>query len=281
MFLIDKVKEAEFNKGESTELDHLLNNAICVNAQDVCDYFYSNGKEEWNPLIDFPSPRPPFPLLWIEWKLSPSLLKKEDQDSSHPVTSGFLLETKENQVTLNLWRLGIEGLSRVMVLFRYRFDKSGEIITELTPKGRTGIELAALAPEHEAFVSQHSQQLVTLLAVPLLTLSFMNCKNIEAVVERESPTKLNIKRQRAGKLPITKIYTLKIDGVRRLINNYSGGTNKGFKNALHLCRGHFKDFSHGRGLFGKLVGRYWWGSVLRGSEENGKVIKDYQVRVKC
>ena len=46
--------------------------------------------------------------------------------------------------------------------------------------------------------------------------------------------------------------------------------------ALHICRGHFKDFSN-HGLFGKYRGTYWWPMHTRGSSDNGLVVKDYRV----
>ncbi len=32
----------------------------------------------------------------------------------------------------------------------------------------------------------------------------------------------------------------------------------GLKRALHIMRGHFKDYREGRGLFGKVHGMWWW-----------------------
>ena len=32
----------------------------------------------------------------------------------------------------------------------------------------------------------------------------------------------------------------------------------GLKRALHICRGHFKDYREGRGLFAKTHGIWWW-----------------------
>ena len=49
------------------------------------------------------------------------------------------------------------------------------------------------------------------------------------------------------------------------------------RNALHFVRGHFKDFSHGGGLFGKYKGLYWWSPRLRGSASSGIVKKEYMV----
>lgn len=84
--------------------------------------------------------------------------------------------------------------------------------------------------------------------------------------------------KKLGKDPFTRIYTLEINGIRQLIKNYTN-SDKLTKQALHICRGHFKDFSHGKGLFGKAKGLYWWGMQTRGSKDDGEIIKDYKIKV--
>jgi hypothetical protein len=46
--------------------------------------------------------------------------------------------------------------------------------------------------------------------------------------------------------------------------------------ALHICRGHFKDYRQ-HGLFGKLKAIFWWDQALRGSEGDGVIQKTYKV----
>ena len=65
----------------------------------------------------------------------------------------------------------------------------------------------------------------------------------------------------------------------RILDTEGGiGRGGGLKQALHICRGHFKDYRDGRGLFGKHKGLYWWEQNVRGSIEQGVHIKDYRVR---
>jgi hypothetical protein len=47
--------------------------------------------------------------------------------------------------------------------------------------------------------------------------------------------------------------------------------------ALHLARGHFKDYRTGGGLFGKQHGMWWSGPTLRGDPVRGVVVSDYDV----
>ena len=48
----------------------------------------------------------------------------------------------------------------------------------------------------------------------------------------------------------------------------------------HIARGHWKNYTEDKPLFGKLVGTYWWESQFRGSKKKGVVIKDYELEPK-
>ena len=53
----------------------------------------------------------------------------------------------------------------------------------------------------------------------------------------------------------------------------------GAKKALHICRGHVKDFRRSeKGLFGKYRDLYWWESHVRGTAKAGMVYSDYEVK---
>ena len=53
------------------------------------------------------------------------------------------------------------------------------------------------------------------------------------------------------------------DGIRDLVR--SRGLGDVYKRqALHICRGHFKTFTDIAPLFGKLRGTYWWADHIRG-----------------
>jgi hypothetical protein len=276
MFLIDKLKELESLDSQDREA---LMNAVAVDGNDVAHYLYASEKETWNPALDFPCIRPPFPLTWIEYYLHIDMLTEEDRRKYSKFKYGHLLIQSKNTVIVKSWGMEDDEVMKMMVKFRYKFKPDGTLETSMNLDGQTtGIEVAGETKEASEILNQgnNAQEMMVKLCVPFLTLSFMSCKNIESVLTRESPHKLNVKRSSQGKPPLTKIYTLKIDGVKRLFQSQCG-SNSLSKNSLHLCRGHFKDFSHGQGLFGKYTGRYWWGSVLRGKKEYGEIIKDYQV----
>ena len=108
----------------------------------------------------------------------------------------------------------------------------------------------------------------------LLTIKFANCKNI---VHRENNLDEGIihQRKRKNKFPITKYYTLEIDGKTKDKVNLE---NKGlWTNSLHICRGHFKNYTSDAPLFGHYVGTVWCPMHTKGTEYSGKVIKDYKI----
>ena len=50
------------------------------------------------------------------------------------------------------------------------------------------------------------------------------------------------------------------------------------RKALHLCRGHFKTFTADAPLLGRATGTYFWAPHIRGTQNEGVVIKDYRVQ---
>jgi hypothetical protein len=61
----------------------------------------------------------------------------------------------------------------------------------------------------------------------------------------------------------------------------AAGADGSLKHALHICRGHFKDYREGSGLFDKFRGMYWWDMHTRGSSKLGEIRKDYDVKPPC
>ena len=58
---------------------------------------------------------------------------------------------------------------------------------------------------------------------------------------------------------------------------YGGDESTPFAKRMHLCRGHFSNYTEERPLFGKYVGRYWIPDHMRGNPELGTIEKDYLV----
>lgn len=110
----------------------------------------------------------------------------------------------------------------------------------------------------------------------LQAICFLHCKNVSA--RKIVPSiALRSSRQRSGR-PIYSYSVLEISAVTKTLESEGGlGASVSLGRALHVCRGHFKDYRDGLGLFGRFKGIYWWDQALRGSIDHGVHIKDYSI----
>lgn len=86
--------------------------------------------------------------------------------------------------------------------------------------------------------------------------ALMNCKNIVRITV--SPDrKLQRARRKSGKLPLYHFSTLEMKPMGR----NAGDTTR----AIHWVRGHFKEYTSEKPLFGKIAGLFWWEPHLVGA----------------
>lgn len=108
-------------------------------------------------------------------------------------------------------------------------------------------------------------------------LSVLSCKNV-VTKEILPPEKVNKKRLKNGKLPLYSYHVLNVDlshGRKKII----GGSEKSDSHQrIHFQRGHFKQYAEQNKLFGKHTGLYWWQPHLRGTNKDGFVDKDYNIK---
>jgi hypothetical protein len=84
---------------------------------------------------------------------------------------------------------------------------------------------------------------------------------------------------RVAEPSLIRWHTLVIEPTKKIIASANNGDSKLTPKALHICRGHFKDFSD-KGLFGKHRRMFWWPMHTRGTAEHGVIGKDYLVKPK-
>lgn len=120
------------------------------------------------------------------------------------------------------------------------------------------------------------------LLTALLSISFLHCKNISLTQEtyrRKHNDDLARKIPRKVKETIPVSYhTLEITPMREVLKREGQSDTLGVKRALHICRGHFRHYENGRGLFGKYKGTYWIPQQVRGNLEH-IALKDYSIKV--
>lgn len=109
---------------------------------------------------------------------------------------------------------------------------------------------------------------------------FMNCKNISLIeVDPNQRLKQSVVKHmnKKGMKPLTKYYTLDIDPMKHVLRKEGCIEKNGVKKAFHVCRGHFKKYE-GKGLFGKYPGTYWIPQHMKGSNLEGAIVKDYNIK---
>lgn len=127
------------------------------------------------------------------------------------------------------------------------------------------------------FVYKESMRSLHIITSLLLMCS---CKNIEYVDTEHQTTKKerNAYRLRGLFAPISyKSVRINPHAMHKYTNGCGIPGTLGSV-PLHLCRGHFAEYTEERKLFGKYVGRYWIPPHVRGNPELGTVEKDYEVK---
>lgn len=116
------------------------------------------------------------------------------------------------------------------------------------------------------------------LYAALLTLTLMNCRNVQLVDYVPSPETDKKYQQYFGK-PITRHKILRINTVRKVYDTErdSNGQNTTPK-SWHFVRSHPATYTDAAPLLGKLVGTFWRPAHVRGDVKRGMTSKDYDVQ---
>lgn len=111
----------------------------------------------------------------------------------------------------------------------------------------------------------------------LLAISFLHCKNV-ATVTQTPPAKLSKAAQKRHGKPLVRYHMLNIEPMKQVLKHEGQSEKTGLKRALHICRGHFAHYTEEKPLFGRVSGRFWIPSHVRGSLDEGIVDKDYRIK---
>ena len=121
------------------------------------------------------------------------------------------------------------------------------------------------------------QSMSILFGVFCLAISFCHCKKGVNLRKEQVDAPLIKKRQLTGKIPVSKFYTLEIEGMKEELENIRRA-GYSVQKALHLCRGHFRTYSESAPLFGRQTGTFWIPMHARGNASRGQIVKDYEVK---
>lgn len=178
--------------------------------------------------------------------------------------------------------------SRVSILMFFTYHETHEwgiypiqvtIDRETTMVGRSPLSDDAEWQEEYRRVKRlmATKDFLLLAKIPFLLSALLSCKNVTPQPV-DPPEALNKKRLKRGKGPLYRYHILTVDPNKgRSLAGKSSGKNLGTM-PVHLCRGHFKEYTEERPLFGRVTGRFWWQPFARGEARNGIVTKDYKIK---
>lgn len=244
----------------------------------VAEYFYAGtDQEQWSLDRDFPNLAPPFPQFWMEYRMARKIHSKEcgDTDMSRMLPrSGRIgqlytvIDPQEVQAcevpAHTKWALWVE----LFIDFGEREctcqGTHGSILVMVDAEGRsTGVPriINMGTNEDEPIL----KALMSWLHPALLAVSFMHCRNV-TVVENPIPPKLQKRYQeRHEGAGLGNYKTLVIEPLKQVLRSQGRSGEVGLAKAMHVCRGHFRDYREGKGLFGKYHQLVWTPAVVRGT----------------
>jgi hypothetical protein len=132
--------------------------------------------------------------------------------------------------------------------------------------------------KHHKLTEWIEQEVQGLCSVVFFANTFIHCKNV-TVEKREPNEKLAKKQLKKHGIPRLSYHVLVIEPMRKVLRDEGHlGQGEKMSRALHICRGHFKDYRDGAGLFGRYKDIYWWEMSIRGDKKEGIAVKDYKVK---
>lgn len=297
-----------------TEFRKNLHLAHCVDVSNVRTLIWSL-EGTWNLKRDFPCLASPWPVAWMEYELPVGRYQTDGMVGWGPVPGGkysgrvgamgiqiefsppmtnpvkiipwmsrnfeakgtyysdmmthVLRAPEEDQIVrwLQSWELFIQlpdGLRCMGNQFFWLRQDGG-----ISAYGVTGLKTTVSEKALDDDVEED-------MMVPILYgLSLLHCKNTRLVdrnIERHEAKRLERAMGMSVSLKELRVQPLKLKSVYEQTEP-KGGTKK----RMHICRGHFRDYRAGKGLFGKYHGIYWCAQHLRGDVARGMVLKDYEI----
>ena len=289
MMNLEKVNKEWFRSTNKYLMDK-VRQAQVFEISNISDYYYSyNDQEEWHLYEDFPSVKAPFDCVWFEFKGPSVVLSREfgTQHQSGPFpTFGVLIfsqdlpenKTFKDATSQTCFMFIRPGGSDIVFgpvcTAAYLVDDTGKP-TPYNKSANNVVFATLLDTLGRPLQKVEDLQSMFALAHPaLLAMTFLNCRNTQ-VIKRSPDEKLSRLDVKKGRKPLVYFHTLEIEQVKQIIA-CNKGEEGGLKKALHVARGHFKDYRE-HGLFGRTKGLFWWGPSIRGTESAGVVTKDYSI----
>ena len=255
----------------------------------VADYYFGADQEYWDLRRDFPNLAPPYPMFWAEHRIPRKIHSKEcgDSDMAAFIPHGRIgvfvcaLDPRDAEGE------GIPAATKWILWCELFIDYGEKGITAQGPHGTLFLAIDADGavleqPSIRSYAStEHNkviQGLMAQLHPTFLAISFLHCRNV-SVVDNQVSAPLARKYQRKTGITPTPYKTLIIEPLRQVLRHEGRSHEVGVPKALHICRGHFRDYREGRGLFGKYHQLVWSPATVRGSRGEAAPPREVKVKV--
>jgi hypothetical protein len=255
----------------------------------VADYYFSSEQEFWDLRDDFPNLAPPYPAFWCECKMAKRIHSKEkgDSDLAAMVPHGRVGVLIHGVSPADVEGTGIPANARWILWCELYIDFGRRGITADGPHGTVFVCVDANGaivslPQMQSFAGEEHAPImksyITWLYPAFLAICFMHCKNV-TVVENRVPPPLAKKYQARHGIRPTNYKTLVIEPLKNILRTEGRSDHVGVQKAIHICRGHFRDYREGRGLFGKYRQLVWMPSIVRGTKGEKAPPREVEVKV--
>jgi hypothetical protein len=260
-----------------------------IDINNVATYYFEAEQEFWDLRDDFPNLAPPYPAFWCECKIAKRIHSKEKGDSDISAMiphgrTGILIHGIPREDANGT---GIPDNVRWILWCELFIDFGRRGIVADGPHGSVMICVDANGaivglPQMQSFAgNEHApimKSYITWLYPALLAISFLHCKNV-TVVENRVPAPLAKKYHARHGIRPANYKTLVIEPLKNILRTEGRSGEVGVQKALHICRGHFRDYREGRGLFGKLHQLVWMPSIVRGTKGEKAPPREVEVKI--
>jgi hypothetical protein len=225
---------------------------------------------------EIPNVAPLAPVTWVEWN---TIGLKWEKTHCRMGALVVYYEVPEDHEFYDSGKWYIE-----MIPFKYTVD---DYITypdfsllALVAKDGTIVMLRHVPDDdvERSSISEKQSGMVTLETYFALTgICFAHCRGVRATEHRQ-PRQQRRARQRANQPPLFDYRTIDIGPAVGILRKEGHIERNGIAVALHLCRGHFRNYTDEAPLFGKYTGTVYIPMHLRGRDVTRTIIHDYRVR---
>lgn len=258
----DLSKEAKIMKILSSGTDELLSGLM----SDKIQKFLLDNIEKPPKIVykDVPNMAPPYEEMWFEWADNGtfSRIGVHVHVTKQNIAEGWVywltvhVETKQGVGTLPyVMTFSIPPSGRAATLHYQYFPAEAELASDKL--------LDMLIP---AFG--------TCAGMVIFAIGLLHCKNIVQIEKGGKNPNIKNRRHRSKS---TKYYVLDVIPASHVKRTKYEHPAKGSPQRIHFRRGHFKEYTSEKPLFGKYTGAFWWEAHVAGSADIGEVKKDYRI----